>query len=44
LRNASSPEEALASQSGMRLERLPSHRAFWFGAHAFYPGAELWKP
>jgi len=37
-------EAALVSQSGERLQRLPSHRAFWFGASAFYPGAEIWKP
>lgn len=37
-------EEALVSASGTRLRRLPSHRAFWFGAYAFYPGTALWQP
>ncbi len=37
-------EEALVSASGTRLRRLPSHRAFWFGAYAFYPGTQLWQP
>lgn len=37
-------EEALLFLSGSRLSRVPSHRAFWFGAYAFYPGTELWQP
>ncbi|HVR42190.1 MAG TPA: DUF3179 domain-containing protein [Thermoanaerobaculia bacterium] len=37
-------EESLSSQTGTRLPRVPSHRAFWFGAYAFYPGTELWQP
>lgn len=36
-------EEALLSSRGSRLSRVPSHRAFWFGAYAFYPGTELWQ-
>ena len=30
-------EEALVSESGEVLERLPGHLAFWFGWHAFFP-------
>lgn len=37
-------EEAMRSASGTLLPRVPSHRAFWFGAYAFYPGTELWQP
>jgi hypothetical protein len=36
-------EEELISTSGERLARVPSHRAFWFGAYAFYPGTEVWR-
>lgn len=36
-------EEALVSSSGIRLARVPSHRAYWFGAYAFYPGTEVWQ-
>ena len=36
-------EEALVSAGGKRLARAPAHRAFWFGAYAFYPGAEVWR-
>lgn len=35
-------EERLVSGT-TSLERVPSHRAFWFGASAFYPGTELWQ-
>jgi hypothetical protein len=37
-------EERLAGASGTTLPRLPAHRAFWFGAYAFYPGTEVWQP
>jgi hypothetical protein len=37
-------EEGLLSSAGERLARVPSHRAFWFGAYAFYPGTEVWEP
>jgi hypothetical protein len=37
-------DEALTSASGERLSRFPAHRAFWFGAYAFYPGTEVWSP
>jgi len=37
-------EDALVAPSGERLARLASHRAFWFGAAAFYPGTEVWEP
>ena len=36
-------ETALLSNSGSRLERLPYHRAFWFGWHAAYPETRLIK-
>lgn len=36
-------EEALVSENGQRLERLPYHRAFWFGWHATYPKTRLVK-
>lgn len=36
-------EERLISKSGTTLPRLPAHRAFWFGAAAFYPGTEVWR-
>ena len=31
------------SPSGTRLGPVPAHRAYWFGAYAFYPGAEVWS-
>ena len=34
-------EEALVSDSGQRLERLPYHRAFWFGWQAAFPDTRL---
>lgn len=37
-------EEALIASDGTRLPRVPSHRAFWFGAAASYPGTEVWQP
>lgn len=36
-------EEALVSDVGERLARLPYHRAFWFGWHAAYPTTRLIK-
>ncbi|HEX6159115.1 MAG TPA: DUF3179 domain-containing protein, partial [Thermoanaerobaculia bacterium] len=36
-------EEALVSGE-VKLPRVASHRAYWFGAAAFYPGAEVWQP
>lgn len=36
-------EDGLESTSGERLERLPSHRAFWFGWVAAYPETRLVK-
>ena len=36
-------EEALIAENGKRLERLPYHRAFWFGWHATYPKTRLVK-
>lgn len=36
-------EEALVSGE-ITLPRVASHRAYWFGAAAFYPGAEVWEP
>lgn len=37
-------EEALTSDSSAtKFRRAPSHRAFWFGAYAFLPGAEVWQ-
>lgn len=36
-------EGALVSGS-TRFERAPAHRAYWFGAYAFYPDAEVWTP
>ncbi len=36
-------EEALVSTAGTRLARAPAHRAYWFGAYAFYPGTEVWR-
>ena len=34
-------EGALAGPAGERLERLPAHRAFWFGWYAQYPETRL---
>ncbi len=34
-------EGALVEPDGERLERLPAHRAFWFGWYAQYPGTRL---
>ena len=34
-------ETHLQGEKGERFERLPSHRAFWFGWHAAYPKTEL---
>ncbi|HEY0140171.1 MAG TPA: DUF3179 domain-containing protein [Thermoanaerobaculia bacterium] len=36
-------EEALVSSS-TQLPRVAAHRAYWFGAAAFYPGAKVWQP
>jgi hypothetical protein len=35
--------EALVSDTGERLARVPAHRAFWFGWVAQYPQTELYK-
>ena len=34
-------ETHLQGENGERFERLPAHRAFWFGWHAAYPKTEL---
>ncbi|MEM6383041.1 MAG: DUF3179 domain-containing protein [Pseudomonadota bacterium] len=34
-------EDALTSQDGRQLPRLPAHRAFWFGWHAAFPETRL---
>jgi len=34
-------EDALASETGERLRRLPAHRAFWFGWYSAYPETRL---
>lgn len=34
-------EDALAGPDGARLERLPAHRAFWFGWYAAHPDTIL---
>ena len=34
-------EDALVGPDGERLERLPAHRAFWFGWYAQYPETRL---
>ena len=34
-------EEALTSPAGERLERLPAHRAFWFGWRSAFPDTRL---
>lgn len=36
-------EDALYSNKGDKLERLPHHRAFWFGWHAAFPETRLVK-
>ena len=36
-------ESNLVSSNGRTLERLPYHRAFWFGWHATYPESRLIK-
>ncbi len=36
-------EAALVNGDGRRLERLPAHRAFWFGWHGAYPKTRLVK-
>ncbi|MEM6301197.1 MAG: DUF3179 domain-containing protein [Pseudomonadota bacterium] len=36
-------EESLVSDSGQTLQRLPYHRAFWFGWQAAFPQTELVK-
>ena len=37
-------EEGLVPEDGdVRLERVPSHRGYWFGWHAFYPDAPLYS-
>lgn len=36
-------ESGLISDTGDSLERLPAHRAFWFGWHAVYPETRLVK-
>ena len=39
-------EDALVVKGNpsMRLERLPSRDAYWFGWQAFYPHTEIWQP
>ncbi len=34
-------EDALVGPTGMKLRRLPSHRAFWFGWYAQFPDSRL---
>jgi len=36
-------ESKLTAPDGRTLERLPYHRAFWFGWHATYPNSQLIK-
>ena len=36
-------EDAIVSESGQRADRLPAHRAFWFGWQAVYPKTRLVK-
>lgn len=36
-------EEALRSEDGQVLQRLPSHRAFWFGWYSMHPKTRLIK-
>jgi hypothetical protein len=36
-------EGSLTHRDGRRLERLPAHRAFWFGWQAQFPGTRLVK-
>ena len=35
--------DALVSEAGVRLARVPAHRAFWFGWVAQYPETVLYK-
>ena len=35
-------DDALISESGERLERLPGHMAYWFGWFSFYPQTEVY--
>ena len=35
--------DALVSEAGVRLARVPAHRAFWFGWVAQYPKTVLHK-
>ncbi|MEM8862730.1 MAG: DUF3179 domain-containing protein, partial [Chloroflexota bacterium] len=35
-------EEALLSEDGQSLERLPGHLAYWFGWFAFFPNTEVY--
>ena len=39
-------EEALVRVDSReeRLLRLPSHTAYWFGWHSFYPDTEIYAP
>jgi len=36
-------EDSLLASNDQQLERLPYHRAFWFGWHAAYPDTRLIK-
>lgn len=36
-------EDKIVSEAGQTLERLPYHRAFWFGWHAAFPNTRLIK-
>ncbi|HEX9636823.1 MAG TPA: DUF3179 domain-containing protein [Acidobacteriota bacterium] len=35
--------ELAPADGGAALPRVPGHLAYWFGWHAQYPGAELWR-
>lgn len=35
-------DDALVSEKGERLERLPGHMAYWFGWFSFYPRTEVY--
>lgn len=37
-------EDALVTDDGRRLERIPGHLAFWFGWYGFYPETDLYTP
>ena len=37
-------EDALVSDSGEKLSRLPGHMAFWFGWFSFYPETKVYGP